>query len=124
MSLDVYLEGEPEHVNCVCTCGNEHTREERERFYDSNVTHNMIEMAKAADVYMCCWRPEEIGITKAVQLIEPLRAGVKKLKGNPREFSKYNPKNGWGDYGGFVRWLEKYLAACIEHPDAKVDVSR
>lgn len=35
-----------------------------------------------------------------------------------------NSPNGWGTYKYFVPWLEKYLAACKEYPDAVVEVSR
>lgn len=37
---------------------------------------------------------------------------------------KFNPKNGWGSYGGLVKFVEDYLAACIENPTAKVSVWR
>jgi|SRR5215475_11939134 len=92
--------------------------------FDANITHNMIDMAKAADLYQCCWRPEEISITKAEQLIEPLSRGIETLKADPDKFKAFNPSNGWGDYDDFVRWLENYLAACKRYPDADVDVSR
>jgi len=125
MSLDVYLKGPAKPVPCECSyCGDEHTREDRDEFYQDNVTHNMTDMARAADLYKCCWRPEEIGITKAEQLIEPLRQGIERLKAEPERFKQFNPSNGWGDYDGFVAWLERYLAACIEYSDADVGVSR
>lgn len=92
--------------------------------YDNNITHNLVDMAKAADLYTCCWRPEEIGITKAEQLIEPLKQGIERLKAEPERFKQFNPSNGWGDYDGFVEWLENYLAACIDHPNAQISVSR
>jgi len=107
MSLDVYL-----------------TTTKPVMVFDANITHNMIEMAKAADLYQCCWRPDEIGITKAEQLIEPLSRGIETLKSDPGRFKQFNPSNGWGDYDDFVRWLENYLAACKRYPDADVDVSR
>jgi hypothetical protein len=99
-------------------------REDRERFFQSNITHNLTEMAHEAGIYEACWRPEEIGITKAEQLIEPLKQGIERLKAEPERFKQFNPSNGWGDYDGFVRWLENYLAACIEHPKADVSASR
>lgn len=37
---------------------------------------------------------------------------------------KFNPENGWGDYDGLVRFVWEYLDACIEYPDADVEVSR
>ena len=92
--------------------------------YEGNITHNLNKMAEAAGVYTACWRPDEIGITKAQQLIEPLRAGIAKLKADPDTFKAFDPPNKWGSYDGFVQWLEDYLAACEEHPDAEARASR
>lgn len=92
--------------------------------YSANITHNLNHMAEAAGIYKALWRPEEIGITKAHQLIEPLTAGLKALKEQPEHFEALNPENGWGSYKGFVPFVERYLAACIANPDADVEVCR
>ncbi len=92
--------------------------------YDANITHNLGDMARAADIYQQLWRPEEIDITKAIQLVEPLRAGLALLKSDPERFEKFNSPNGWGMYEHFVPFVEKYLAACEENPDADVRASR
>jgi hypothetical protein len=59
-------------------------------------------MAEAAGIYMHLWRPEEIGITKAHELIEPLTNGLKLLKDDPEKFKAYDSPNGWGTYKNFV----------------------
>lgn len=92
--------------------------------FEYNITHNLNNMAEAAGIYQCLWRPEEIGITKAHQLIEPLRQGLHELKLNPDLYKQFNPKNGWGSYDGLVKFVEAYLNACYEYPDADVNVSR
>jgi hypothetical protein len=92
--------------------------------YSANITHNLSKMADAAGIYECLWRPEEVGITKASQLIEPLTKGLEFLKSDPDRFEKFNSPNGWGLYNNFVPWVERYLEACTEYPDAKVSVSR
>ena len=92
--------------------------------YTANITHNLTRMAKEAGIYEALWRPEEIGVTKASELIVLLRKGLKKLRADPERFKALNPENGWGSYSGFVPWVEKYLAACEENPDAKVEVCR
>jgi hypothetical protein len=92
--------------------------------YDANITHNLGKMAAEAGIYQHLWRPEEIGITKAEQLIEPLRAGLNLLKSDPGRFEKFNSPNGWGLYKHFVPFVENYLKACEENPDADVAVSR
>ena len=113
MSLDVYLDEE------VCPhCGR------GERVYDSNITHNLNSMAEAAGIYKQVWRPEECGIERAEQLIEPLRAGIALLQSDPERFEQFNASNGWGLYEHFVPWLQRYLSACEDNPKAKVSVSR
>jgi len=107
MSLDVYL-------HAVRTTN----------VYDANITHNLGAMAKSAGIYQHLWRPDELGIRTADQLVEPLEAGLALLKTEPERFKGFNPPNGWGDYEGFVAWVEKYLTACRENPDATVSVSR
>lgn len=107
MSLDVYLtQVQP------CTV------------FDANITHNLGSMAAEAGIYKHCWRPEEIGITHARQLIEPLQTAIAAMMADPARFEKHNATNGWGLYKHFLPWLEKYLAACEEFPDAEVHASR
>jgi hypothetical protein len=107
MSLDVYLEA-------VRTCV----------VYDSNITHNLNRMADAAGIYRHLWRPDEIGITTAAQLIEPLQTGLALMKSDPARYEAFNSPNGWGRYQDFVPWVEAYLRACEDNPDATVRVSR
>jgi len=92
--------------------------------YSANITHNLGAMAKEAGIYMHLWRPEEIGMTKAGELIEPLRAGLELMKADPARFENHNSPNGWGLYNHFVPFVEKYLAACEETPGATIWVSR
>ena len=106
MSLDVYLK-------CPCCEAEVYTR---------NITHNLNRMAKEAGVYKHLWRPGEIGIKTAGQLIEPLESGLAELKSDPEHFKQWNPDNNWGDYEGLVAFVRDYLDACKEYPDAKVSV--
>lgn len=92
--------------------------------YSANITHNLGKMAKAAGVYEHLWRPEEIGITKASQLIEPLEQGLAKLRADQKGFEKHNPPNGWGTYESLVFFVRDYLEACKQYPDADVSASR
>ena len=107
MSLDVYLQAvRPTDV------------------YWRNVTHNLVPMAQEAGIYRHLWRPDEIEVTKAAQLIEPLRNGLALLQRDPARFKLLNPENGWGSYEGLVEFVDDYLKACIANPDADVRVSR
>jgi hypothetical protein len=118
MSLDVTLS--KSYPACSC-CGRDATTE---YFFSSNITHNLGKMAGAADIYYELWRPEEIGITKAAELIEPLKRGLQLLKENPAKFQQFDSPNGWGLYKHFIPWIEEYLQTCIDNPDADVSVSR
>lgn len=106
MSLDVYLTNGEDEV------------------YWANITHNLGRMAREAGIYEALWRPEEIGITKASQLIGPLSEGLLKLVGEPARFEAFNAANGWGKWEHFVPFVAKYLEACKNNPDAAVRVSR
>lgn len=92
--------------------------------YEANITHNLDDMAEEAGIYKHLWRPEELGITKACELIQPLRDGLALMVSDPPRFQKHNAPNGWGLYEHFVPFVRKYLAACEEYPDATVRVSR
>jgi hypothetical protein len=125
LSLDVYLQvGGERFESCQHCDGTGKVNRGRETVHDANITHNMGRMAEAAGIYEHLWRPDEIGVTKAGQLVGPLRAGLARLKADPERFEKFNPENKWGDYGALVRFVEKYLIACEEYPDADVSVSR
>lgn len=92
--------------------------------YTANITHNLGRMATEAGIYYELWRPEEIGLTKAEQLIPRLQQGLNKLNANPDTYRQYNPENGWGTYEGLVDFVRKYLAACEMYPNADVSVWR
>jgi hypothetical protein len=111
MSLDVYLITKD-------IDGNDH------EVYSANITHNLNKMAEAAGIYKELWRPEEINISTAKELIEPLRIGLGRLKSEPDLYSRYNSPNGWGLYEHFVPFVEKYLEACKKYPSATIEVSR
>ncbi len=107
MSLDVYL-----------------MKMERVSIFERNITHNLGKMAGEAGIYEALWRPEEIGITKAEELIPLLEAGLEKLLADPDRFTALNPENGWGTYEGLCKFVESYLSACKKSPDAEIEVSR
>lgn len=95
-----------------------------EMIYEDSITHNLDAMADAAGIYKELWRPEEIGIVKARQLIGPLSDALVKLHADPAKFKLFNPDNGWGNYEMLVKFVTNYKAACDTHPDARVSVSR
>lgn len=102
----------------------EESEYESDYVYEANITHNMGNMAAECGVYDVVWRPDENNITTAHQLVQPLTEGLEKLKSDPEHFKQFNPPNKWGNYNALVLFLENYLEACTQHPDALVEVSR
>lgn len=107
MSLDVYL-----------------TAVKPTTVFENNITHNLGKMAGEVGVYKHLWRPEELGITKAKELIAPLQAALTLLRGDRAKFEQFDASNGWGRYEHLVTFIEEYLEACQENPDADIHVSR
>lgn len=97
---------------------------EENEVFRQNVTHNLNRMADAAGIYKAIWRPDEIGIQTAGELIPILSKGIEELKSDPEKFRELEPANKWGTYETFVPWVERYLAACEENPDATIYASR
>ncbi len=97
---------------------------ENARLFSFNVTHNLNKMAEAVGLYEILWRPEEIGITVASQMILPLEEGIKELEANPDKYKTYNPPNGWGSYEDFARFCKSVLQKCRECPDAVIEACR
>lgn len=125
MSLDVYLHGPSKLTPCTCMeCGNVHETVREEDIFSSNITHNLNKMAEAAGIYKHLWRPEEIGITRAHELIKPLEEGLRKLEVTPAFFTQFNAANGWGLYEHFVPFVREYLEACRNNPDSFIRTSR
>lgn len=122
MSLDVYLSSVKLVTKTCPHCGSEY--KETEELFNLNITHNLGEMADQAGLYLCLWEPGKIDITCAAELIEPLKGGLRLLKKDPDHFKQFNPENGWGNYENLVEFVEKYLQACEENPNAQITVSR
>jgi hypothetical protein len=120
MSLDVSLTRKY-HVSY----DNGATLEEKEELvFDANITHNLGKMASEAGIYKACWRPEEIEATQAKDIINALEKGYENMKLNPEYYKQFDSPNGWGIYEHFLPWVEKYLKACKEYPDAYIEVDR
>jgi hypothetical protein len=120
MSLDVYLN----RKRYLSYDNGKTYTEDNEEVYWANITHNLAEMASEAGIYKALWRPEEIAKAKAGEIVEILEKGLADLKARPDHFEAFNASNGWGMYKHFVPFVENYLAACKEFPEAEIYVSR
>jgi len=92
--------------------------------FSRNITHNLGAMAEEAGIYKHLWRPEELDITIASSLIEPLKTALVLMKSDPPRFEKHNAPNGWGMYEHFIDFVEGYLAGCEANPNAEISISR
>lgn len=142
MSLDVYLKSKEEVEEECFHC--ESTYKERRVLFHQNITHNLNEMADKAGIYEALWRPHRLKegynipendheaewkfesetTTLAKDITPIIEKGLADMKARPEYYEQFNASNGWGLYKHFVPWIEKYLEACIEYPDAIVEVSR
>lgn len=103
-----------------------HNCEETHTVYECNITHNVGAIADAVGIYRHIWRPEEIGIKTAGELIGALTGALESMcdPRNAERLNALNPANGWGSLDGFVRFISKYLRACHENPAAEIWTSR
>ena len=53
---------------------------ERVELFDSNITHNLGNMAAKGGFYYHVWQPEELGIKFAGEIVETLRSGIARLR--------------------------------------------
>jgi hypothetical protein len=88
-----------------------------------NITQNLNNMAKAVGLYEVLWKPEEIGISTAFQMIAPLEKGIEELVANPDKYKAFNPPNGYGSYEDFVGFCRSVLDSCHKYPDAVIEAS-
>ena len=99
-------------------------KEDSLEYKSFNITHNLGKMADKADIYKALWRPEEIGVIYAKDIINLLENGIKKLQNKPKYFKKFESENGYGTYDGFLSFVVDVLIECKNNPDFKIEVSR
>lgn len=92
--------------------------------WSGNVTHNLIQMAEAAGLYTALWRPDELGLVVAADIIPHLVAGLAELEAEPDRFRALIPTNRYGDYEHLLCFVNSYFTACRNNPDATISVSR
>ncbi len=100
------------------------SEEESYEVYSTNITHNLTSMADAAGLYYALWRPEEMNLSMAGELIPLLEDGLEKLQADPEKYEAFNPSNGWGSYDQLLMTVGEYLSACRKYPDALIEVDR
>lgn len=92
--------------------------------FSANITHNLNRMAAALGVYQEIWKSDTVGINFAHQLIPVLESTIQKMKYNPEFYQAFDSPNGYGKYSDLLAWLEEYLDACKQYPEAVITVNR
>lgn len=113
MSWDFYVTSKP----CP-TCGHREAYESDVGF-DNNYTSNMFPMLKKAGFD---W--DEIQNRPTTEALPKLERLIDAMKADPQGYKALNPPNGWGDYDGFLRYLERMALWCRNRPDGYIEVSR
>ena len=117
MSLDVYIKNK---------------KKEEDREWVANITHNMNKMAQRIFVsenketlYDYVWRPEELyREIYTNEMKNVLTKGICIMVSKRKSLLRYEPKNGWGSYDSFLKFLIEYKKACEDHPDYIIEASR
>ena len=149
---DIYL-AYSSHLSCMFETDKstfkEYFKENKNRIvelYSSNITHNLTAMAEKVGIYKALWRPyrltdsynednfkdnydaeyeyEQSQIIHAKDVSSIIEEGLKKLKDKPEYYKQFDSENGWGLYIHFVPFVEKYLKALKEYPNAIINVDR
>ena len=98
--------------------------------FSLNITHNLgkmaseVKLSNGKTLYDILWRPDEHGYYTAEDISELLDEGFNILLSDPEKFKQYNPENGWGEYDGLVNFVYSYLNACLDTPNAELNISR
>lgn len=102
--------------------------------WSGNITHNLGAMAShvpieidgvSTTLYQICWRPNEVFDEPTTTKILPfLIKGICYMLEHRKDLLQYNPKNGWGSYNGFMKFLLNYKQACEDNEDCKIYISR
>ena len=100
--------------------------------FHANLTHNLVNMATHVEVdasrglslYDILWDVLEIGYDTAKHILVYLCNALTFMRENEAMLKEYNPKNGWGTYELLYRVVKEYSIACIEYPDATIEISR
>ncbi len=91
--------------------------------YSSNITHNLIDMAKECGVYGALWRPQDNFYFIAEDIIPVLEKGLLELTLRPEHYKKYNASNGWGTREQFIKFITGILEQCKLNPGYNIIVS-
>lgn len=59
---------------------------------------------------------------KAIEILPPLQKAIEWMRREPEDFKELEPRNGWGDLAGAIKFLEGIRDACAKYPDSTLSV--
>lgn len=139
MSLDVTIEFKESRK---CNFFLEHpysysylSDKDKEEFHEEdcwwgNITHDLGEIASHVPIgdttlYYVCWRPEEIGVETAGEILPLLVKGIQYMVEHRKELLKYEFSKSRGAYNDFMKFLLNYKQACEDNdPECKIYTDR
>lgn len=123
MSYNVYLYNDS-IKSIKCSCGKEYLMPYNiaKTIYHFNYTSNFNKMADAAGIYEALFDINRIKAKQAKDIIYFLQKGLNKLLRDPCYYEKFNDPEGWEEYSTFVETVKEYLHACMENPEALIDI--
>lgn len=115
--------------------------------FEYNITHNLCDMAEQipllslhllsmpdekCNAYYLLWRPDELWTEEmlfdkelTMQLLQdPLKETIDYMLTHHSELSKFNPKNGWGDFRSLMSCVTYYYIASLKWPKAIISTDR
>ncbi len=103
MSLDLWME-----TPTCQTCGETKITDEL------NYTYNVYNMWKT--IFSDAENMVDIDGLTGKQSIEKLKFALETLINEPETFTALNPKNGWGSYDGFKKYISQLITLAESHP--------
>ena len=103
--------------------------------WDIRLTEAKLVEVEIADIgnYTCNVSPMYVGAMgvslsyfdgkTAKDCVRLLSQGVANMVDDPGKYLAMEPDNGWGHYTGALKYLHNLLNACIENPNATIEVS-
>jgi len=101
-----------------------HFSEHDVEVFHGHTTHNVVPMAKEAGAYHLLWRPDEVPITTAGQLTDPLLVARAVMQHDPARFAARNAPNGAGTVSDWTAFLHCVAEASTTWPAATVRATR
>lgn len=102
-----------------------------EDYKDLNITHNLNTIAQELGFYEILWRPEEtinefedVNRITGKEILPKLYSAHYNFFNNQNNLNHLLPKNGWGDFNCFNRFITDYMYMCYKYPNHIISVSR